>query len=155
MCVCTVLCCRCPYNYVNDCGYNGGQKRASDILKLELQVVVSQLIWMLGTELRWCTIFPATAYLIRNPLVCSLWKCIWNIWVSQFINKKGYLSQNSDFQTKDRESLASDFRNRYLLFMLGVCVWLGKNHHITSLAAGIVLFIRGWMQKLTQTKRKK
>jgi hypothetical protein len=32
-------------------GALGGQKRASDSLELELQLVMSLLAWMLGTEL--------------------------------------------------------------------------------------------------------
>jgi len=34
------------------CGAHKGQKRASDLLELELQVVVGCLMWVLGTELR-------------------------------------------------------------------------------------------------------
>ena len=43
ICVCVCVCV---------CGVHGGQKRVSDPLELELQVVVSRLMWVLVTELR-------------------------------------------------------------------------------------------------------
>ena len=36
---------------IHKCSAQGDQKRASDPLELELEVVVSPLMWVLGTEL--------------------------------------------------------------------------------------------------------
>jgi hypothetical protein len=44
----TVFVCAC----VCEVGTHGDQKRALDVLKLELQVLMSHLIQVLGTELR-------------------------------------------------------------------------------------------------------
>ena len=44
--VCSI--CVSEYDYVHQCYGHGGQKRASDPLELELWVVVSHLVWVLG-----------------------------------------------------------------------------------------------------------
>ena len=42
----------CLCIYVHACGTYRGQKRISDPLELELQVVMSCLIWVQGTEIK-------------------------------------------------------------------------------------------------------
>ena len=56
VCICVLLCvhtCACLPVYAQQmCTALGGQKRVLDILELQLQVVVSHLMWVLETKLR-------------------------------------------------------------------------------------------------------
>lgn len=59
----------CPYVYHMGAGALGGHKGESDPLELELQAVVSCLMWVLRTEL-WFWIFPMSR--IQQSMSCLM-----------------------------------------------------------------------------------
>jgi len=76
----------CDYTHVS-AGTHRGQKRASDPLALEIQVVVSFLTWGLGTKLRFSARLVCTlnCWVHSLVLLATLLNCCWLFIISVFV----------------------------------------------------------------------